>query len=75
MFETLILKYEDVERLFDIKKILDVVELAFKEKGLGLVEMPVREPIIKGEWVKEGLYINAIGADAQVRESWKLQCC
>ncbi|MDI6655664.1 MAG: NAD(P)-binding domain-containing protein, partial [Candidatus Hydrothermarchaeota archaeon] len=29
---------------------------------------PVREPIIKNEWISEGMHINAIGADAPGKE-------
>ncbi|MFQ6136090.1 MAG: alanine dehydrogenase [Candidatus Hydrothermarchaeales archaeon] len=29
---------------------------------------PVREPIVKDEWISEGMHINAIGADAEGKE-------
>ena len=36
----LFLNKREVERLLDMREVMDVVEKAFKEKGLGLVEMP-----------------------------------
>lgn len=32
---------------------------------------PVREPIVKSEWIHEGTHINAIGADAEGKEEFE----
>ena len=40
MHETLILTDEDVRKLLDMREVMEVVERAFKEKGLSRVQMP-----------------------------------
>ncbi len=69
-------------RIFDInKKAIEKFRKEFPNfnlKGCPLRETvdadiistttPVRNPIIKSEWIKEGVHINAVGADAQGKE-------
>jgi alanine dehydrogenase len=43
--ETLILTDEDVKKLLDMREVMEVVERAFKEKGLGRVQMPKKSYI------------------------------
>jgi len=38
--ETLLLSDDEIKELISISNIRDVVELAFREKGLGRVQMP-----------------------------------
>jgi alanine dehydrogenase len=45
-------------------KISDCVE----EADIVVTTTPVRRPIVKSEWIKEGTHINAIGADAKGKE-------
>jgi alanine dehydrogenase len=40
MMETLLLTYNEIEKLFSMSDVLEAVELAFRDKGLNLVEMP-----------------------------------
>lgn len=52
---------------------IDVIPVNKPEKAVKPVDIlttatPSRKPIVKNEWVKEGLHINAIGADAAGKE-------
>jgi len=40
MFETLVLTDEEVKEVLDMREVVEVVEMAFREKGLGRVQMP-----------------------------------
>ncbi|MEM4425698.1 MAG: hypothetical protein QW335_06940, partial [Candidatus Nezhaarchaeales archaeon] len=40
MYETLILTDDDVRELLDMREVIEVVEVAFREKCLGKVQMP-----------------------------------
>jgi len=46
----------------------DSVEDAVKGVDILVTVTPVREPIVKNEWITEGMHINAIGADAPGKE-------
>lgn len=46
----------------------DSVEDAVKGVDILVTVTPVREPIVKNEWITEGMHINAIGADAPRKE-------
>jgi alanine dehydrogenase len=52
------LKMEIKEKISDCVKQADIV----------VTTTPVRKPIVKSEWIKEGTHINAIGADARGKE-------
>ena len=43
-------------------------EEAVRDSDVVVTATPVRTPIIKNEWVTEGMHINAIGADAPGKE-------
>ncbi len=66
MRETLLLRYDEVEKLFDVRKILDAVELAFRDKGLGLVEMPPKVYVFfreyNGDFRVMPCYMKGLGA-------------
>ncbi len=50
---------------------LNILEVSIKEASRSDIVTtitPVREPIIKSEWIKPGTHINAIGADAEGKE-------
>ncbi len=44
------------------------LETAVQDCDILCTQTPVREPIIKREWIKPGCHINAIGADAPGKE-------
>ncbi len=44
------------------------LEAAVKDSDILCTQTPVREPIIKADWIKPGCHINAIGADAPGKE-------
>jgi alanine dehydrogenase len=44
----------------------DLIEVC--QKDILITATPAREPIVKKEWIKPGVHINAIGADAEGKE-------
>lgn len=44
------------------------VEEAVRDSDVVVTTTPVRAPVVKNEWVTEGMHINAIGADAPGKE-------
>ncbi len=61
--EVLLLRPEDVSRVFDPRAILDAVEQAFAEKGLGRVQMPPKQYIFfegGGDWRIMPAYIPSM---------------
>ncbi|MEO0096676.1 MAG: alanine dehydrogenase [candidate division WOR-3 bacterium] len=50
------------------------IEECVKDADIISTQTPVREPIIKVEWIKTGAHINAIGADAPGKEEldWEI---
>jgi alanine dehydrogenase len=58
--ETLVLTDEDVKELLDMREVMEVVERAFKEKGLGRVQMPK----------KSYLFYDKYGGDLRVMPSY-----
>lgn len=50
------------------------IEECVKDADIISTQTPVREPIIKAEWIKPGAHINAIGADAPGKEEldWEI---
>lgn len=46
----------------------DYIENLVPEVDILVTTTPVREPIIKKEWIKKGTHINAIGADAEGKQ-------
>ncbi len=65
MLETLLLKYDELEELFDAKLILDAVEQAFRDKSLGLTEMPSKTYVLirefKGDFRVMPCYMRGLG--------------
>lgn len=59
---------EDMKFLRLNIKICSKIEDAVKECDILVATTPVRKPIIKNEWIKKGMHINAIGADAKGKE-------
>ncbi len=55
------------EKIIDGEIISKTIEEAC-ECDILVTTTPVREPIIKNEWISEGTHINAIGADAPGKE-------
>lgn len=55
------------EKIIDSEIISKTIEEAC-ECDILVTTTPVREPIIKNEWISEGTHINAIGADAPGKE-------
>ncbi len=49
-------------------KIKDKISDCVKQADIVVTTTPVREPIVKSEWIKDGTHINAIGADAKGKE-------
>ena len=47
---------------------VESVKAAVEGADVVVTTTPVREPIVKNEWVKKGCHINAIGADAPGKE-------
>lgn len=68
------IKEENVERLIKtlakekikVKKAKDLIEAC--KNDILVTATPVREPIVKSEWILPGTHINAIGADAKGKE-------
>lgn len=44
------------------------IEECVRDADIISTQTPVKEPIIKAEWIKSGVHINAIGADAPGKE-------
>jgi len=62
---------EEMSRKLDLNIIpysSEEMEKAVKGADILITTTPVRKPIIKNEWVSEGMHINAIGADAPGKE-------
>lgn len=49
-------------------KVKDKISDCVKGADIVVTTTPVRKPIVKAEWIKEGTHINAIGADAKGKE-------
>jgi alanine dehydrogenase len=49
-------------------KIKDKISDCVKQADIVVTTTPVRQPIVKSEWIKDGTHINAIGADAKGKE-------
>ena len=49
-------------------KVTATAEDAVRESDVLVTITPVRTPIVKNEWISEGIHINAIGADAPGKE-------
>jgi alanine dehydrogenase len=49
-------------------KIKDRISNCVEEADIVVTTTPVRKPIVKSEWIKDGTHINAIGADAKGKE-------
>lgn len=45
-------------------KVVDAAADAVKNVDVLVTTTPVRSPIVKNEWITEGMHINAVGADA-----------
>lgn len=58
--ETLILRFSDVAKVIDMKKVVEVVEMAFKEKAMGKVQMPP----------KHYIYFKEHGGDLRVMPAY-----
>ena len=67
--ETLLLTDKDIRQLLSMKEVIEAVELAFKEKGLGRVQMPQKSYIFYNKYngdlrvmpsYLEGLEISAV---------------
>ncbi len=59
---TLLLSYEDISPLFNVYEIVKAVEEAFREKGLGRVQMPPKQYIFfkEGDWRIMPAYIPSM---------------
>lgn len=55
-------------------EICSSIEECVRDADIISTQTPVREPIIKMEWIKSGVHINAIGADAPGKEEldWEI---
>jgi alanine dehydrogenase len=66
------------EPLGEPKKELYLVARSIEDcvKGADILTTltPSREPIIKGEWLKQGVHINAMGADARGKREFDNKC-
>ncbi len=51
----------------------DSVEEAAKSADIIITTTPIRKPIIKSDYVKEGTHINAIGADAKGKQELEVK--
>jgi alanine dehydrogenase len=49
-------------------------ELCVKDADILTTLTPSREPIIKGEWLSQGVHINAMGADARGKREFDNKC-
>ncbi len=68
MHETLILTDDEVKQLLDMREVLDAVERAFKEKGLGKVQMPPKVYLFYEEYSGDlrvmPSYLESLGISA-----------
>ena len=49
-------------------EIKDKISDCVRQADIVVTTTPVRKPIVKSEWIKDGTHINAIGADAKGKE-------
>jgi len=49
-------------------KVRDKISDCVKKADIVVTTTPVRSPIVKSEWIREGTHINAIGADARGKQ-------
>ncbi len=54
--------------------IVDSVEEAVKKTEIIITTTPSKTPLIKGEWLKKGQHITAIGADDTLKKEIDLDC-
>lgn len=59
---------KDTKYLGLVMEIKDKIYDCVKEADIVVTTTPVRKPIVKSRWIKEGTHINAIGADAKGKE-------
>lgn len=58
-------KYKHLNLIF---KVCDSVKDCVRDADIICTVTPVRKPIVKSAWIKEGAHINAMGADAPGKE-------
>jgi alanine dehydrogenase len=49
-------------------EVADTVEACVREAEILVTTTPVREPVVRADWLRPGVHINAIGADAPGKE-------
>lgn len=54
-------------------RIAETIYYCVRNADIIVTTTPVRKPIVKSAWIKEGTHINAIGADAKGKEELKPQ--
>ncbi len=54
---------EEAKKLYDIKfEVFDSVKTAVKQADIICTVTPAKDPILYGDWLKQGVHINAVGA-------------
>jgi alanine dehydrogenase len=65
---------QDVKLHYQVDiEIADPVENAVSEADIVTTTTPVRKPIVKAQYIKEGTHINAIGADAPGKQELEIE--